>query len=279
MEISELQKDLAAAFRWTAKLNMHEGIANHFSVCKPNSDDFYVNGSGMHFSTIRASDLVLVEQSKIEEIKKKPDLVVVYGDVNSCVAAALVAKKLHLKVAHIEAGLRSFDRSMPEEINRIVVDSISDLHFVTCKDALVNLRNEGVNMENCYFVGNTMIDSLVEFNEKFDNSSVLQSLGLTEKEYALITLHRPSNVDDKNELLQLMEGLVKVGELLKCVFVMHPRTKNNLCKFGLYERYEKLDSLKSFHYIQKYLRLSTLIIAIASIYSNNHYLYKIHSIS
>ncbi len=186
---------------------------------------------------------IMIECEKVF-LEHSPDLVVVYGDVNSSVAAALVAKKLHLKVAHIEAGLRSFDRSMPEEINRIITDSISDIHFVTCRDALVNLRNEGIKAENCYFVGNTMIDSLVEFNEKFDTSSVLKKFNLTKKGYALITLHRPSNVDDKNELLKLMDALVEISELIKCIFVIHPRTKSNLCRFGLYEKYDKLDSLK-----------------------------------
>ena len=218
--------------------NMSQQFFEELNIPKA---DFNLNASRGSHAVQTANIMIECEKVFLEH---SPDLVVVYGDVNSSVAAALVAKKLHLKVAHIEAGLRSFDRSMPEEINRIITDSISDIHFVTCSDALVNLKNEGIKAENCYFVGNTMIDSLVEFNEKFDNSSVLQKLSLTEKEYALITLHRPSNVDDKNELLQLMERLVKVGELLKCVFVMHPRTKNNLCKFGLYERYEKLDSLK-----------------------------------
>lgn len=177
-------------------------------------------------------------------VKSHPDLVVVYGDVNSCVAAALAAKKMNLKIAHIEAGLRSFDRNMPEEINRIITDSISDLHFVTCEDALLNLKNEGVKSENCYLVGNTMIDSLVEFNGKFDRSSILKKLNLDIKEYALITLHRPSNVDNKNELLKLMDVLAETSKLIKCLFVAHPRTKNNLRKFGMLDKYDKLKSLK-----------------------------------
>jgi UDP-N-acetylglucosamine 2-epimerase (non-hydrolysing) len=133
---------------------------------------------------------------------------------------------------------------MPEEINRIITDSISDFHFITSREALVNLQNEGINNENCYFTGNTMIDSLVKFNEKFDNSSILKRLNLVEKEYALITLHRPSNVDKKAEIKRLMDALVKVTEIIQCVFVIHPRTKNNLCKFGLFARYNKIESLQ-----------------------------------
>ena len=177
-------------------------------------------------------------------IESKPDLVVVYGDVNSCVAAALSAKKMNLKLAHIEAGLRSFDRNMPEEINRIITDAISDFHFATCKDALVNLQNEGVNMDSCFFVGNTMIDSLVEFNDKFDRSLILKKRNLNVKEYVLITLHRPSNVDTKDDLIKLMDAVAETSEFIKCVFVIHPRTKNNLCKFGLHDKYNKLKSLK-----------------------------------
>jgi len=218
--------------------NMSQQFFNELEIPKPD----YNLGINRGSHTEQTAKIMIAFEKVLKNIN--PDLVVVYGDVNSCLAAALVAKKTHLKVAHIEAGLRSFDRSMPEEINRIITDSISDLHFVTCKDALVNLENEGVNMDNCYFVGNTMIDSLVEFNEKFDTSSVLKKFNLTKKGYALITLHRPSNVDDKNELLKLMDALVEISELIKCIFVIHPRTKSNLCRFGLYEKYDKLDSLR-----------------------------------
>lgn len=218
--------------------NMSQYFFDELKIPKP---DYNLGASGGSHAEQIAEIMIGCEKVFIEV---KPDLVIVYGDVNSCVAAALVAKKMHLRVAHIEAGLRSFDRDMPEEINRIITDSISDFHFTTCKDALVNLENEGVNMDNCYFAGNTMIDSLVEFNNKFDNSSVLQKVNLIENKYALITLHRPSNVDDKNELLKLMDALVETSELVKCIFVMHPRTKRNLCKFGSYEKYRKLDSLK-----------------------------------
>ena len=156
--------------------------------------------------TEQIAKIMIACQKLLKQIN--PDLVFVYGDVNSSLAAALVSKKLDLKLAHIESGLRSFDRSMPEEVNRIIIDAISDLHFVTCKDALVNLQNEGIKSNNSYFVGNTMIDALVEFNAKFDDSQVIKSLGLIEKEYALITLHRPSNVDNKIELKALMNVLI-----------------------------------------------------------------------
>ena len=189
--------------------------------------------------TEQIAKIMIACQKLLKQIN--PDLVFVYGDVNSSLAAALVSKKLDLKLAHIESGLRSFDRSMPEEVNRIIIDAISDLHFVTCKDALVNLQNEGIKSNNSYFVGNTMIDALVEFNAKFDDSQVIKSLGLIEKEYALITLHRPSNVDNKIELKALMNVLIKITGLIKCIFVIHPRTKKNLIKFGLYNSYKNLE--------------------------------------
>lgn len=189
--------------------------------------------------TEQISKIMIASQKILKQIN--PDLVFVYGDVNSSLAAALASKKLDLKLAHVESGLRSFDRGMPEEVNRIIIDSISDLHFVTCKDALVNLENEGIKYNNCYFVGNTMIDTLVEFNTKFDDSQVIKSLGLIEKEYALITLHRPSNVDNKIELKALMNVLIRITGLIKCIFVIHPRTKKNLIKFGLYNNYKNLE--------------------------------------
>jgi|TARA_R100000742_G_C4279616_1_gene104760 UDP-N-acetylglucosamine 2-epimerase (non-hydrolysing) len=181
----------------------------------------------------------------------KPDIVVVYGDINSCVAATLVASKMHLEdndiekisVVHIESGLRSYDRTMPEELNRIVTDSLSDYLFVTSEDAIDNLKSEGIPEERCFFVGNTMIDSLVEFENTFDSSDILDRNDLSAKEYSLITLHRPFTVDSEERLIELMDTLVELSKDIKCVFPIHPRTRNSLVKFGLYDKYSNIDNL------------------------------------
>jgi len=202
-------------------------------------------GGGSH-ATQTANIMIGCERVFVEH---KPDLIIVYGDINSCVSAALVAKKLHLdglpsiKIAHIEAGLRSFDMEMPEEVNRIVTDSITDLFFVTCKDALHNLEKQGTDMKKCFFVGNTMIDSLIEFNDKFDLSKVLDKYSLTKGSYALCTLHRPSNVDSKEDLIRMFDAIVDTSKILKCVFPIHPRTKSNLSKYNLYEKYNNIPNL------------------------------------
>lgn len=219
--------------------NMSQQFFNELNIPKP---DYNLNvGSGSHAQ--QTANIMVGCDTLFEQIQ--PDLVIVYGDVNSCLAAALVAKKFHpkIKIAHIESGLRSFDMDMPEEINRKLTDSISDLLFVTCEDALVNLKNEGIDLDKCYFVGNTMIDSLVEFQEQFDLSSILSNLMLNEKEYALVTLHRPSNVDTKTELVEIMDAVVEASKLIKCVFPTHPRTSASLKLFDLFDKYNQVDSL------------------------------------
>ena len=176
-----------------------------------------------------------------------PDLVIVYGDVNSCVAATLVASKLHIKVAHVESGLRSGDRTMPEEINRIVTDGLSDYLFVTCEDAVSNLKD---TYGETFFVGNTMIDSLVEFDEKFDESVILSELDLDKKEYALATIHRPFTVDDASRLGDMMDSLVNLSRGVECVLPIHPRTKNALIKNNLNHYFEsKLKIIEPLGYL------------------------------
>jgi UDP-N-acetylglucosamine 2-epimerase (non-hydrolysing) len=167
-------------------------------------------------------------------IAEKPDWVIVVGDVNSTVACALVASKLDVKVAHVEAGLRSFDRTMPEEINRIVTDSISDLLFTTEGSANENLRREGVPAEKVKFVGNVMIDSLVQHLEKANSSRILAELGLAPEGYSVLTLHRPSNVDRRKSLEPLVAALVEISKKLPIVFPVHPRTRAKIDEFGLH---------------------------------------------
>jgi UDP-N-acetylglucosamine 2-epimerase (non-hydrolysing) len=163
----------------------------------------------------------------------KPNVVLVVGDVNSTVAAALVAAKLRLSVVHVEAGLRSFDRSMPEEINRVVTDAISDLLFVTEPSGRSNLLAEGVSEDRIFFVGNVMIDSLVRCASRAQNSTVLQRLGLADGRYALATLHRPSNVDDDDSLASLIAVLRTLAGRLPVVFPIHPRTRSRIEATGI----------------------------------------------
>jgi len=155
---------------------------------------------------------------------ERPDLTVVVGDVNSTIAAALVCAKLGLPVAHVEAGLRSFDRSMPEEINRILTDQLSDLLFTTSPEAERNLVHEGIDKEKIHFVGNPMIDSLDRHLPKARASTVLERLGLTADAFALVTLHRPSNVDEPETLRGILEALRDVASEVPVLFPAHPRT-------------------------------------------------------
>jgi UDP-N-acetylglucosamine 2-epimerase (non-hydrolysing) len=175
--------------------------------------------------------------ARFEEVvlAEKPDLVLVVGDVNSTVAAALVAAKLHISVAHVEAGLRSFDREMPEEINRVLTDAISDFLFTTEASAKINLAAEGVSEGKVFFVGNVMIDSLVANRERAASSDVLGRLSLAERSYTVLTLHRPSNVDSPEPLGRIAEALRRIAEQTTIVFPAHPRTLKNLEEFGLKE--------------------------------------------
>jgi UDP-N-acetylglucosamine 2-epimerase (non-hydrolysing) len=167
---------------------------------------------------------IMIEFEKVC-LDEKPDLVIVVGDVNSTIACSLTAEKLGIKTAHIEAGLRSFDRTMPEELNRLATDAISDYLFITEESALKNLTHEGVENSKIFFVGNTMIDSLVFALPKSDNSKVLKRLEIEENEFVLATIHRPSNVDIPEQLDSLLDLFKFISEKKKIVFPVHPRTK------------------------------------------------------
>ncbi|HXB35597.1 MAG TPA: UDP-N-acetylglucosamine 2-epimerase (non-hydrolyzing) [Puia sp.] len=194
--------------------------------------DFYLGvGSGSHAVQTAA---VMVAFEKILSAEK-PDLVLVAGDVNSTIACSLVAKKLHIAVAHVEAGLRSFDRGMPEEINRILTDTISDFLFVTEESGMQNLKKEGIADEKVFFTGNVMIDSLVSNLPLIDASAIRSQLQIEDTEYLLVTLHRPSNVDDRDSLSDILGLLNKHARGRKVVFPVHPRTRSNIKAFGLQE--------------------------------------------
>jgi len=177
--------------------------------------------------------------------KEKPDIVLVVGDVNSTLAAALAAHKEGVKVAHVEAGLRSGDRNMPEEINRILVDHISDMLFVTEESGIENLKNERVDDQRIHFVGNVMIDNLIHMLKAIDKSDIHKKIGLEKEKYAIMTMHRPANVDYKEKLLALLEIKKRVTREngIKIVFPIHPRTQNNLNSHGLMTELENIKNV------------------------------------
>ena len=189
--------------------------------------DYFLNaGSG---SQAEQTAKIMIEFEKVCH-KEAPDLVVVVGDVNSTLACSIVAKKLQVKVAHIEAGLRSRDWSMPEETNRIVTDSISDFLFITEKSGYENLKQEGKKDSEIFWVGNVMIDTLYHYLNKIINT---KPNSLPEKPYSVLTLHRPSNVDFKDKLKNIIEAIVEISNDMPVLFPVHPRTKKNLETFNL----------------------------------------------
>ncbi len=166
----------------------------------------------------------------------KPDLVMVVGDVDSTLAGALAASRNGIRLAHLESGLRSFDRSMPEEVNRILVDRIADLHFVTEESGRLNLLREGIAAEKIHLVGNTMIDALVAFADAIEGSPILQELGLDGGGHILVTMHRPATVDRREGLEKMLEVLETLSAGTTVIHPMHPRTRRQLENFGLFDR-------------------------------------------
>tara|TARA_B100000287_G_scaffold432594_1_gene492274 strand:- start:739 stop:1854 length:1116 start_codon:yes stop_codon:yes gene_type:complete len=201
----------------------------------PEPDIYLGVGSGSHSEQTAK---VMVEFEKIC-IDKDPELVVVVGDVNSTLGCTLVSAKMNIKSAHIEAGLRSGDMKMPEEVNRIVTDALADILLTPSVDADKNLISEGRNVDDIYFVGNIMIDSLINGLEKISESDILGEIGILKGEYGVITLHRPSNVDNFETLEQIISALEEISEEKKLVFPVHPRTNNSLEKMGLKSRLEE----------------------------------------
>lgn len=197
-------------------------------------------GSGTH---AEQTAKIMIEFEKVLQ-KEMPEMIVVVGDVNSTLACSIVAAKMLVPVVHVEAGLRSGDRAMPEEINRIVTDSISDLLFVSEPSGIYNLMQEGVPDEKVFFVGNIMIDSLVEHVQKANQSDVLKRLGLEPKKYTLVTLHRPSNVDEKDNLEKILRIFAEVASKTKIVFPIHPRTRKRIEDFGLLEKVNEISGLQ-----------------------------------
>ncbi len=198
-------------------------------------------GSGSH---AEQTAKVMIELEKVF-LAQKPDLVSVVGDVNTTLAAALVATKLLIPLSHVEAGLRSFDRTMPEEVNRIVVDRIADYLLTPSPDGDENLPKEGIPAERIHFVGNVMIDSLLASREAAVKLPTLSQLGLTPGGYAVCTLHRPSNVDDPAVLGGLLDALGFVSKSVPVVFPVHPRTRKMIAEKGLGPKLEQFPNIKT----------------------------------
>ena len=196
-------------------------------------------GSGSH-SEQTARVMIAFEQVLL---RHPADWVVVVGDVNSTMAAAIVASKQLVRVAHVEAGLRSRDRTMPEEINRVVTDALADLLLTPSRDANENLLREGAAPEKIRFVGNVMIDTLYRNLERAVGSRILERLNIEPRQFCAMTLHRPSNVDDKATLSGILDALEVIGERLPIVFPIHPRTRDRLDQFGLGDRVRNRRSL------------------------------------
>lgn len=195
----------------------------------PYPDVFLNVGSGSH-ARQTAAVMMAFEPALLEH---RPDVVCVVGDVNSTIACALVAVKLGIRVAHVEAGLRSFDRTMPEEINRVLTDAIADYLFTPSEDGNANLLKENVDPGRIFLVGNVMIDTLLRYRERAVAAAPLGRWNLSQGNYALITLHRPSNVDEAAALRGLLDVLVSLQERLPVVFPVHPRTRCRIEEFGL----------------------------------------------
>jgi UDP-N-acetylglucosamine 2-epimerase (non-hydrolysing) len=214
----------------------------------PKPDIYLGVGSKSH---AEQTALIMVKLEKVL-LKEKPDLVLVYGDVNSTIAAGLVCSKIYkedgnpIPLAHIESGLRSKDRTMPEEINRILTDNIAEYLFITEKSGYDNLIKSGFEKEKIYFAGNTMIDSLDFYLTKSNESYILKELCISKKSYALVTLHRPSNVDNKVNLEKICRILCNINEInssTDIIFPIHPRTVKMIKRYKLKEKFDEIENL------------------------------------
>jgi len=216
---------------------MSEAFFQDLKIPKP---DICLNvGSASH--ALQTAEIMIAFEQVV--LSKKPDLVLVVGDVNSTLACSLVASKLDIGIAHVEAGLRSFDRTMPEEINRIVTDSLSDYLFVSEESGVRNLENEGVSSNRVHFVGNVMIDTLLANLPIINESDILSRYGLTNNQYCVMTLHRPSNVDSEHALSESFDIVNSVSQKIAIVYPIHPRTKRMMNKHNFLSEFGQLENL------------------------------------
>jgi UDP-N-acetylglucosamine 2-epimerase (non-hydrolysing) len=247
MKVAPLHKAFRALSDTIRHLIVHTGQHYDDGMSKVFFDDlelphpdFYLGvGSGTH---AEQTARIMVEFEKVLH-QLRPDLVIVVGDVNSTIACSLTSAKMGIPVAHVEAGLRSFDRTMPEEINRLLTDAIADYLFVSEPSGVVNLQREGIDERKIFHVGNIMIDSLMLHRKKAKRSDALQRFGLRKRGYTLVTLHRPSNVDEKESLERILVIFERIADSTTILFPVHPRTKKRIEEHGLRERVEKIQNL------------------------------------
>ena len=246
MKIAPLLREFKTKQKYNVKL-IHTGQHYDFTMSKvffrnlriprPN---YYLNvGSGTHAQ--QTADIMYAFEKVMN--KERPELVIVVGDVNSTIACSLVAAKLHCPVAHVEAGLRSFDRSMPEEINRRVTDALSDYLFVSEKSGVINLKHEGIPDGKVFFVGNVMIDTLISNLSAINQTSRLRGICMRGNKYCVVTLHRPQNVDSKQSLTEILKIFKSVSAKVSIVWPMHPRAKKMLIKFRLLKNFMAISNL------------------------------------
>lgn len=215
--------------------DMSDVFFRELNIPKP---DIYLNVGSASHAVQTAKIMIAFEKAIMDE---KPDLIIVVGDVNSTLACSLVAVKLGIKIAHVEAGLRSFDRTMPEELNRIVTDSLADFLFVTEESGINNLKREGIDRRKIFFVGNVMIDTLLSSMKCIDKSNILERFHFDPGSYAVLTLHRPSNVDSRKALLSAHDILKNTP--IRIVYPIHPRSKKMMKNHGVLGKFEKLENL------------------------------------
>lgn len=246
MKIAPLMKAFKAEEYFNTLL-VHTGQHYDENMSKSFFDDLNIPRPDVNLEVGSASHAVqtaeIMRRFEPAILDFKPDYVIVVGDVNSTIACGLVAVKLGIKLVHVEAGLRSFDWTMPEEINRILTDRISDLLFVTEQSAIDNLKNEGIDSDKVHFVGNTMIDTLLANREKARKSNILKQLGLCKRKYGVITLHRPSNVDDTEKFQAILLALNEIQKELKLVFPIHPRTRKNITSMNMEKLMDGMENL------------------------------------
>jgi UDP-N-acetylglucosamine 2-epimerase (non-hydrolysing) len=224
----------------------------------PRPDVYLGVGSGSHGEQ---TGKVMIEFERVL-VDERPDMIVVVGDVNSTMACTLAAVKLGVPVAHVEAGLRSFDRTMPEEINRAVTDVLAQILLTHSPEAEENLLNEGVDREKIHFVGNVMIDSLFYYMRDAEKSPVLESLSLGPRAYGLVTLHRPSNVDEPHQLSSILDAFSTIGKECPLIFPVHPRTRKVIENNGLEIQMDRLRLLDPIGYLDflKLMKYSSIVL-------------------
>lgn len=240
-KIASQYKDIELKIVHTGQ-HFDEKMADVFFTQFNLTPDFYLNITTTASANTQIAEIMI----KLEKLIKDdftPDLMMVVGDVNSTVAAALTANKLNIKIAHVESGLRSYDKTMPEEHNRVITDNITNYFLVTEQSGWDNLINDGINKDDVFFVGNTMIDTMVAFNSNIEQSSILDTLALEIKKYVLITMHRPATVDTKEGLEKLLELILHISKSYKIVFPVHPRTLKNIENFELKSQFEQISEL------------------------------------